>query len=53
MINFYIVLFKGEDWIKDVFCRHYPMEDEIMKAIEDNDADYAVVEKRYCKLPFA
>lgn len=53
MINFYITLFKDDEWFMDVYCRRYPMDSEIMKAIEDNNADYAVVEKRYEKLPFA
>ena len=53
MINFYISLFKDDEWFMDVPCRRYPQEFEIMAAINEHEADYAVVEKRYERLPFA
>lgn len=53
MINFYISLFRDDQWFLDVYCERYPSEADIMKAIYDNEADCAIVEKRYEKLPFA
>lgn len=53
MICFYIELYKDDEWILDVYCKNYPQEQDIMKAVYDNDADYGVVTQRYYKLPFA